>query len=89
MFDKRVNILIGYYPDGNEFANSGALLCSFLANGFCGHPNSLGVNSSGEQNYPAAQWGGRIKAWITPSLYNSVGIYDNNPSLQGTDYNRI
>ena len=22
LFNKRVNILIGYYPDGNEFANS-------------------------------------------------------------------
>jgi porin len=87
LFNKRVNILIGYYPDGNEFANSGALLCSFLANGFCGHPNSLSANSSGEQNAPGAQWGGRIKAFITPSLYNAVGIYDVNPSLQGTDYN--
>jgi porin len=87
LFNKRVNILIGYYPDGNEFANSGALLCAFLVNGFCGHPNSLGQNSSGEQNAPGAQWGGRIKAYITPSLYNAVGIYDVNPSLQATDDN--
>jgi porin len=87
LFNKRINILIGYYPDGNEFANSGALLCAFLVNGFCGHPNSTSANSSGEQNAPGAQWGGRIKAFITPSFYNSVGVYEVNPSLQGTDYN--
>jgi porin len=87
LFNKRVNILIGYYPDGNEFANSGALLCSFLVNGFCGHPNALSADSSGEQNSPGAQWGGRVKVFATPNLYEAVGVYDVNPSLQGTDDN--
>jgi porin len=87
LFDQRVNILIGYYPDGNEFANSGAVLCAFLANGFCGHPNTLTVDSNGEQNAPGAQWGGRIKAYITPSLYDSVGLYDVNPTLTSPDDN--
>lgn len=87
LFDKRLNLLIGYYPDGNEFANSGPVLCAFMTNGLCGHPLSLNEDSPGEMNSPGAQWGARVKAYITPSLYNMTGVYEVNPSLTGTDYN--
>ena len=85
LFNKRVNILVGFYPDGTEFVNSGAVLCAFVSNGLCSHPNSLGHDTSGQSNFPGAQWGGRVKFFVTPSLYESVGVFDVNPQLTSGD----
>jgi porin len=76
----RLNFQIGYWPDAQEFDYS-PLLCGFLNNGFCGHPNSLGGDSSGFQNPPGASWGGRVTGYVMPNLYIKVGAWDVNPTL--------
>jgi len=45
------------------------------------------VQLRGEQNNPAAQWGGRNQNFYYPSLYEAAGVYDVNPSLQSADDN--
>lgn len=76
----RLNTLVGYYPMGNEFGAT-PLLCAFLSNGFCAHDQSLPADSGGWLDAPTAQWGGRIKGFLTKDLYVETGAYESNPTL--------
>ncbi|HEX7813653.1 carbohydrate porin [Dyella sp.] len=76
----RLSYQLGWFPAAAEF-DYNPLLCSFLNQGFCGHPNSLGADSGGFQNPPGAQLGARITGYILPDVYLKVGVFDVNPSL--------
>jgi porin len=80
LLNKRLNFLLGYYVLSSEFAYS-PLLCgaNFLSNGFCGHPQFLGVDT-GFQLGPVADWGGRVRVYPTPALYVAVGAFEVNPT---------
>jgi porin len=75
----RLSYQIGYFPSAAEFDYS-PILCSFLNQGFCGHPNSLAADSSGFQNPPGAQLGARITGFITPQVYLKAAVFDVNPT---------
>jgi len=70
---------IGYFPAAAEF-DYNPLLCSFLNQGFCGHPNSLAADSSGFQNPPGAQLGARLTSFLRKDLYLKVAVFDVNPT---------
>lgn len=38
------------------------------------------TTNSGAHNFPTAQWGGHIKAHVTPELYVATGVYFDNPN---------
>jgi porin len=86
LFHNRVNLLIGYYSSGNEFAFS-PVLCHFATNALCGHPFALPADTKGFFTAPDAQLGGRIKIYVTPSTYFMTGLFDVNPPISGTDDN--
>jgi porin len=77
--DGRLSYQIGYFPAAAEFDYS-PILCALLNQGFCGHPNSLGADSSGFQNPPGAQLGGRVTGFILPDVYLKFGVFDVQPS---------
>ena len=85
LFNGRVAYQIGYFPAAAEFDYS-PLLCSFLNQGLCGHPNSLGADSSGFQNPPGGQLGGRITFFPLPDLYLKLAVFAVDPPLFTTDY---
>jgi porin len=75
----RLSYQLGYFPAAAEF-DYNPLLCSFLNQGFCGHPNSLAADSSGFQNPPGAQLGARVTGFVLPNVYVKVGVFDVNPT---------
>lgn len=79
LYNGRLSYQIGYFPAAAEF-DYNPLLCSFLNQGFCGHPNSLAANTSGFQNPPGAQLGARVTAFFKPDLYLKVAVFDVNPT---------
>lgn len=79
ILDGRMSYQVGYFPAAAEF-DYNPLLCSFLNQGFCGHPNSLAADSSGFQNPPGAQLGGRVTWFFHPDLYLKVAVFDVNPT---------
>ncbi|HEY9132532.1 MAG TPA: carbohydrate porin [Dyella sp.] len=79
LYHGRLSYQIGYFPAAAEF-DYNPLLCSFLNQGFCGHPNSLAANTSGFQNPPGAQLGARVTAFFKPDLYLKVAVFDVNPT---------
>lgn len=79
LFHDRLNIMVGYYPLGDEFANTPAL-CGLTANAFCAHAQFF-PNASGWLDAPTASWGGRVKLNLTPSLYIETGAFESNPLL--------
>jgi porin len=84
LFNGRVAYQIGFFPSAAEFDYS-PLLCSFLNQGLCGHPNSLGADSSGFQNPPGAQLGGRITYFPFRDVYLKAATFEVNPPLFTTD----
>ena len=68
---------IGFYPMGNDFGTL-PYVCNFVNVAFCGHPQSLPVNS-GWSDGPAGRWGGRIKWDITDAVTFQTGVFDVNP----------
>jgi porin len=70
-------VKIGFYPMGNDFGTL-PYVCNFVNVAFCGHPQSLPVNS-GWSDGPAGRWGGRIKWDITDAVTLQTGVFDVNP----------
>ena len=62
---------------GNDFGTL-PYVCNFINVAFCGHPQSLPVNS-GWSDGPAGRWGGRIKWDITDEVALQAGVFDVNP----------
>ncbi|WP_158914739.1 carbohydrate porin [Caulobacter sp. S45] len=85
LLNGRIAYQIGYFPSAAEFDYS-PLLCSFLNQGLCGHPNSLGADSNGFQNPPGAQLGGRVTFFPTRDTYIKTAVFEVNPGLFTTDY---
>ncbi|WP_250625628.1 carbohydrate porin [Pinirhizobacter soli] len=78
-YQGRLSYQLGWFPAAAEFDYT-AILCSFLNQGFCGHPNSLAADTSGFQNPPGAQLGARVTGFITKDVYLKVGVFDVNPT---------
>lgn len=80
LFSNRLNILAGYYPLSTQFGSL-LKLCSngFMSNAFC-HPQFLSQDT-GYQPGPVAEWGGRVKVFLTPADYVEVGAFENKPIL--------
>lgn len=70
-------IKVGFYPMGSDFGTL-PYVCNFVNVAFCGHPQSLPVNS-GWSDGPAGRWGGRIKWHITDKVTLQAGAFDVNP----------
>lgn len=68
---------IGFFPLGDNFANTPAL-CTFEGAGFCAHPQNLPA-SSGWSDYPTGKWGGLVKIYPEKRLYLEAGVFDVNP----------
>jgi porin len=75
----RFSYQLGYFPAAAEFDYT-PILCSLLNQGFCGHPNSLGADSSGFQNPPGAQLGARATFFVVPQVYVKAAVFDVNPT---------
>lgn len=88
LFNKRLNVLVGYSVLGFEFDFS-PVLCNanFLANGLCGHPQFLATDT-GFQIGPQADWGGRVRFYPIPSLYIATGAYEVNPEYSNNNKGR-
>ncbi|WP_440851018.1 carbohydrate porin [Salinisphaera sp. SWV1] len=69
---------IGFYPLGNEFAHF-APLCKFQSGTACGHLKNL-PSSSGWNDYPTGQWGGRLQWNISDHAYAEIGVFEVNPT---------
>lgn len=80
LFSNRLNILAGYYSLSTQFGSL-LKLCSngFMSNAFC-HPQFLGQDTN-YQPGPVAEWGGRVKAFLTPADYVEVGAFEDKPIL--------
>lgn len=76
--DDRFETQIGFYPLGNEFAHF-APLCKFQSGTVCGHLKNL-PSSSGWNDYPTGQWGGRLQWNISDNAYAEVGVFEVNPT---------
>jgi porin len=74
-----VNAKVGFIPLGDDF-DYGGPVCTFMANGFCGHMQALPFSSSGFSDGPIAHWGGRLRVYPTQNSYIVTGIYDVNPT---------
>jgi len=86
LFDKKLNLLVGYYSMGSEFGYS-PIQAAFLDNGINGHPQILPTDGSGGwDDYPIAGWGGRAKIYLKPDLTLKTGIYEVNPDLNSGQY---
>ncbi len=72
-----VAVKVGFYPMGNDFGTL-PYVCNFQNVAFCGHPQSMPVNS-GWSDAPAGRWGGRVKWHITGAVQLQAGVYDVNP----------
>jgi porin len=75
--DKAVAVKVGFYPMGNDFGTL-PYVCNFQNVAFCGHPQSMPVDS-GWSDAPAGRWGGRIKWRVTDAVQLQAGVYDVNP----------
>lgn len=69
---------VGFYPLGNHFGTT-TVLCKFQSGNACGHLKTL-PSSSGWNDYPTGQWGGRLQYNVTDNAYAEVGVYEVNPS---------
>lgn len=79
LLDKNLSLKAGFYPMGNDFATL-PYVCNFTNVAFCGHPQSLPVDS-GWSDAPAGRWGGRVKYRITDALDLQTGVFDVNPLM--------
>ena len=72
LFGQAVAVKVGFYPLGNDFGTL-PYVCNFINVAFCGHPQSLPVDS-GWSDGPAGRWGGRVKWNVTDELTLQAGI---------------
>ena len=77
LFTKEVAVKVGFSPLGNDFGTL-PYVCNFTNVAFCGHPQSLPVNS-GWSDGPAGRWGARVKWHLTDELTLQAGLFDVNP----------
>jgi len=77
LLGKEVAVKVGFYPMGSDFSTL-PYVCNFTNVAFCGHPQSLPVNS-GWSDAPAGRWGGRVKWNITDQFTLQAGLFDVNP----------
>jgi porin len=77
LLSKEVAVKVGFYPMGSDFSTL-PYVCNFVNVAFCGHPQSLPVNS-GWSDAPAGRWGGRVKWNMTDELTLQTGLFDVNP----------
>lgn len=74
----RVVTQVGFYPLGDHFGET-TVLCKFESGNSCGHLKTL-PSSSGWNDYPTAQWGGRLQFNVTQNAYVEGGVYEVNPT---------
>lgn len=79
--DGRVDLAAGWLPVGTYFAAS-PLYCDFMNVIFCGNPHPLPVYP-GEPDWPAANWGGQARVFVTPTVYAMAGLFQVNPNFGG------
>jgi len=74
-FDRHLDIKVGRYGIGGEFARAD---CLFQNLSLCGGQVSKGA---GDQWYdaPVSQWAMRIRYNLHPELYAQVGVFEQNP----------
>jgi porin len=75
IFDKKLNVEFSRLNAGADFD---AFSCNFENLGFCG---SVPGNIVGDYwyNSPVSQWGGRLKANVSDTVYLEAGAYQINP----------
>jgi porin len=86
LFDGRIDIAAGRMNVENDFASS-PLYCNYMNNGLCGDPKALPGGDIGHSAFPDAVWGGRVRARPTPDTYITIGVYEANQGLYGSNYN--
>jgi porin len=78
LLDNRLNLAVGHWPVGTDFATS-VYACNAIAlTPGCGHPRALD-NQRGFTNWPQSSWGGRVRGRITPDIYVQAGAWEVVP----------
>lgn len=76
LLHQRIDIKIGDYVMGNDFART-SVLCDFENLGFCAHAESM-PNDAAWADWPTAQLGARLRVNLRQNLYAEVGAYEAN-----------
>jgi porin len=96
-FKKKLNLRLGKYSQQNDFiAGStywgGNLYCFYQNNNICGTPSGIPVNngvvsngSEGYDYYPSSEWGVRLRANLSQSLYVQVAAIQGNPIVNNSN----
>ncbi len=79
--NRRLDIAAGWLPVGTFFAAS-PLYCDFVNVLGCGNPHPI-PNYPGEPDWPAATFGGQVRALPTLDTYLMVGAFQVNPKFGG------
>jgi porin len=82
---KLFKVKAGYFPIGNDFANGGPVLFTFMSSYFCCHMESMAFGS-GWGDWPIASWGGDFRVNLTPDFYAQAGVFDVDPRNIETFY---
>ena len=83
LFDGVLNLKAGFVVMGDDFGRT-PILCDFMNDAFCAHPQSLPSNS-GWSDYPAGKWGGRFRINLPDDFYAEAGVFDVNPTYADHD----
>lgn len=75
-----VNVWAGRIATGDDFLTS-ALYSNFVQTGINGNPFGVLLNLPAVTVYPVATWGARMRVTPVDPLSVSVGVYNNDPTL--------
>jgi porin len=76
LLHKRVNVKVGDFIMGNDFARTSAL-CDYENLGFCAHAESL-PSDAAWADWPTAQLGARLRVFMQPNFYLEVAAFEAN-----------
>ena len=79
--DDRIDVAGGWLPVGTYFATS-PQYCDFMNVIICGNPHPI-PNYPGEEDWPAATWGGQVRYLPTPQTYVMAGLFEVKPTVGG------
>jgi porin len=83
LFNNVLDLKAGFIVMGDDFGRT-PILCDFENDAFCAHPVSLPTDS-GWSDYPAGNWGGRVRLNLPDDFYAETAIIDVNPTYAAHD----
>lgn len=87
LFDGKVDIKIGRFATGDDFASS-PVYWLYMNNGIDGNPQALPVNTQFSA-YPWAVWAARLRVNPTPEWNAQIGIYQVSDRVFDREYHGL